>query len=1246
MRVRWMALALLAVMPAAWAADVDPGSIRGLLKTLEGAASTDAATVYQDDRGFVKFLGAPAGGAFRVETSQKSAGAAAGAKAFVTTHKAAFGLGASSSLSEKKSASHAGATFVRFTQSVGGVPVYGAESVVQLNGDGNVVNVMSDVARDTSAFDQGAVSLTPAVSAEDAGLAARKYVDSLYDKVGLPQLNVTREPKLFVFEPSVLGLGGGARLVWQVEVMAIAGEQVKQEVLVDASSGETIFHYSLLRTLRNRSVYDAQNRPFLSFDLPVREESDPPVGQEEVDNVFDYLGDTYDFYFDEHGRDSWDGEGGEILGFARYPFFNASWNGFFILMGTGLDVDDVVAHEYTHGVTQETSDLIYFGFSGAINESFSDMWGEWVDLVNGAGNDSPEVRWFVGEDIDIDAGGEQPDDGNKQTDDDIELPPGAFRYMKDPTVYGDPDRLLSENLVSPTSFFDNGGVHINSGIGNKLCYLLTDGDTFNGETIAPLGIERTADMFYATQFLLTPAADYFDLYLAMGAASAALGYSFEERLNIAAAGRAVEIAPTLFFSDASLSGLRAVPTRRRTGEPVVSLTWNNPPADILSSVTLVRNVSRFPTSPTDGLVLSTARVEQFLDDVELQEGVTYYYALFAEVTTGFPEIAYAKATPGTAYVAPVIEPFGEGASATGTFSAIDLANAQLTFTPAGPPAGPVGSGQAGVSYEGYEARFTPDVFAFPVTSEGAQNVPMTDDQVVLYSGGTWAFPFFGQWYTQLALSSNGYLTFGPVEDEFGVSPTLAEALEMPRVAFLYADLNPAAAGTIWSKDLDDRFVITFENVPQYDPSIQLPQGNSVQIELFDSGTIRITYGSLNSDPNFPLSAVCGLSDGNGPALDPRTVFPDENLQSVNPRVDLSALPSAPSRLTLAPTGSQTAPAGERFQFTASAVAPAGAAGTPVLFAEWNGPGAVPFGDNGDGTGTFDWQSSTSDAGIYTVRVRAALGGQQAYQDVRIVVEGVVAEPSAINLGISTGLAAEDPRVSRFVPDDRPLAAQYTYVNPVPGDADFNEGVSYLLWVRNGQTVPSLLNSRQVPAAQTVPGDQWYFRLIPVSQNFVAGSPVTSPVVTVEGYPGITSVTPNFGTIYGGDKVRITGSRMRGVLEVTFGGVKAAGLRAISDTEIEVVTPVHLPGTVPVVVKTTSGTGSLLNAFTFLGEGGDFPRADVNSDGRVNATDVQLVINAVLEVSGVKGAFNADANEDGAVNAGDVQAVVNSALYRQ
>ena len=124
--------------------------------------------------------------------------------------------------------------------------------------------------------------------------------------------------------------------------------------------------------------------------------------------------------------------------------------------------DDIVAHELTHGVTQYESNLYYYYQSGAINESFSDLWGEYYDQFHVTGADTEAVKWLIGED----------------TSD-----PLMTRSMSHPELYDDPDKMSSS--VYRFAATDNGGVHHNSGINNKAVYLMVDGDVFNAVTVFP-----------------------------------------------------------------------------------------------------------------------------------------------------------------------------------------------------------------------------------------------------------------------------------------------------------------------------------------------------------------------------------------------------------------------------------------------------------------------------------------------------------------------------------------------------------------------------------------------------------------------------------------------------------------------------------------------------------------------------------------------------------------------------------------
>src|SRR5262249_42168341 len=156
-------------------------------------------------------------------------------------------------------------------------------------------------------------------------------------------------------------------------------------------TGAVAFHYSDIKEAKNRSIFDSADVAGSNGTL-VRSEGQPASGIADADAAYTYMGDTYDFYFSRFGRDSWDGAGGILIGRVRYcllggacPMANAFWNGSEMRFGNGFAVDDVTGHELTHAVTQIESNLIYWSEPGAINESISDIFGEFVDLTNGSG---------------------------------------------------------------------------------------------------------------------------------------------------------------------------------------------------------------------------------------------------------------------------------------------------------------------------------------------------------------------------------------------------------------------------------------------------------------------------------------------------------------------------------------------------------------------------------------------------------------------------------------------------------------------------------------------------------------------------------------------------------------------------------------------------------------------------------------------------------------------------------------------
>jgi len=222
-----------------------------------------------------------------------------------------------------------------------------------------------------------------------------------------------------------------------------------------------------------------------------------------------YAKGTYELYATKHYRDSLNDNGMIIISTVDYcspsycPYPNAFWSGTQMVYGDNFPLaDDVVAHELTHGVTQYESNLFYFYQSGAINEAFSDLWGEYYDQTNGLGTDIPAVKWRLGEDT---------------------LPggTGAIRSMSNPPLYNDPDKMTSSLYVKTDA--DNGGVHTNSGVNNKAVFLMVDGGTFNSKTVTGIGWDKTAAIYYEVNTnLLTSGSDYSDLYFALQQACAFL----------------------------------------------------------------------------------------------------------------------------------------------------------------------------------------------------------------------------------------------------------------------------------------------------------------------------------------------------------------------------------------------------------------------------------------------------------------------------------------------------------------------------------------------------------------------------------------------------------------------------------------------------------------------------------------------------------------------------------------------------
>jgi len=250
-------------------------------------------------------------------------------------------------------------------------------------------------------------------------------------------------------------------------------------------------------TLR-RTIYDAQTSERLPGTF-VRGEGDAETSDVAVTEAYKYSGNTYDFYKQILGRNSVDNNGLRLDSTVHYSqqYDNAFWDGRQMIYGDGdgelfnrftLDLD-VIGHELTHGVTQNTAGLEYAGQSGALNESMSDVFGtmvkQWV-----LGQSVDQADWLIGAGLFTTA-----------------VTGVALRSMKDPgSAYNDsqigkdPQPKNMANYLDTTE--DNGGVHINSGIPNYAFYLAAT-------SIGGNAWEKTGKIWYETLTKrLSPKSDF------------------------------------------------------------------------------------------------------------------------------------------------------------------------------------------------------------------------------------------------------------------------------------------------------------------------------------------------------------------------------------------------------------------------------------------------------------------------------------------------------------------------------------------------------------------------------------------------------------------------------------------------------------------------------------------------------------------------------------------------------------------
>ena len=412
-----------------------------------------------------------------------------------------------------------------FQQFIGDVPVWEGEAIVHLKSDGDLSDITDDLKDGVAVSTQA--NLTPG---DAIFTAKRMYGGARF---------LTAEPvaDLWIYR-------GDDRdhLAYRVQMRREDGtEHTSMPVIfVDAQTGEKVFQYDNLQTAgTGSSLYSGtisidtsgSGTSFYMEDTLRRQGTfnmnntgDVNTGTggtqsryTDTNNVWDttaqragvdaHLGaaKTFDYYQTTFGRNGIDGNYGpgsttaatnsairlvpsRVHFGSRYN--NAFWNGSSMTYGDGdgtnftpLVTLDIAGHEMTHGVTERTAGLTYSKESGALNESFSDVFGAMVERF-ARGNVTSSDTWKIGEQAYTPS-----------------ISGDALRRMDNPNAVGDPDHYslrLYSGTCSPSNANDQCGVHTNSSIANHAFYLTAAGGTnrVSGIAVPSIGPDNAARIWY------------------------------------------------------------------------------------------------------------------------------------------------------------------------------------------------------------------------------------------------------------------------------------------------------------------------------------------------------------------------------------------------------------------------------------------------------------------------------------------------------------------------------------------------------------------------------------------------------------------------------------------------------------------------------------------------------------------------------------------------------------------------------
>lgn len=282
------------------------------------------------------------------------------------------------------------------------------------------------------------------------------------------------------------------RLAWEFDIYAHE-PMSRADVYVDAQTGEIVFRNEMIHTADANGIAETlysgtQNivtdstasgfrlresgraQGVETYNMQTGQNYGNAVDFTDSDNFWDNVNPqedevatdahwgaemTFDYFFQNFNWNSYDNQGSKLISYVHYgqSYVNAFWNGSVMTYGDGgsgynpFPALDVCGHEFSHGLTGNSAALVYQNEPGALNESFSDIFGTAIEFFARPSN----ANFRIGED----------------------LTGGGLRNMANPNQHNNPDTYFGTNWYTGTG--DNGGVHTNSGVQNFWFYLLTGG---------------------------------------------------------------------------------------------------------------------------------------------------------------------------------------------------------------------------------------------------------------------------------------------------------------------------------------------------------------------------------------------------------------------------------------------------------------------------------------------------------------------------------------------------------------------------------------------------------------------------------------------------------------------------------------------------------------------------------------------------------------------------------------------------